>query len=309
MNHTFIVSLCLLLPLAPAVHAVSIESAFTDASVAARLAGQTRVAAASDRDTQEALLALLEDQDPAVRAQAAKALKNSVLENRRIEDRLTAIAASPTEVDSVRVEAIKSLALAAAQSNTPRRALIAETRNARNSERIRAINCKALWASTSANDARDALTTLLQDRSQPAAIRAGAAWGLWRDAAATGATQRILVDSVNDGALEASVRLEAVKSLYESMEGQRSIREAVRAVAESSTASISLRAAAILTHHRIATEYPVRRWLQDLASSSASSELRVAATQAQTAGVTPDLARYFHLSHWGRSTLDPLEAE
>ncbi len=307
MNNTPIVSLCLLL--APVVHASSLDSAFTAASVAARLAGQSRVSAASDRDTQEALLALLDDQDPAVRAQAARALKNSVLENRRIEDRLTVIAASATEVDSVRVEAIKSLALAAAQSNAPRRTLIAEARNPRNSDRIRAISCKALWASTSANDARSALTALLQDPSAPAAVRAGAAWGLWRDAAATGATQRVLVESVNDGALEASVRLEAVKSLYESMEGQRSIRDAVRAVAESIAAPVSLRAAAILAHHRISTEYPVRRWLQDLASSSAPSELRVAATQAQTAGVTPELARYFHLSNWGRSTLDPLDAQ
>ena len=299
----------LMLAGAPSARAVSLEASFEAASAASRLLGLAQIGAAGQRDTEEALLALLDDRDPAVRAQAAKALKNSALNNRRVEDRLRRVATSGSEDESVRVEAIKSLSLSAEQSNPVRRELIDAAQSVRNSDRVRAIACKALWTATSANDARAALTDILQDRATPAAVRAGAAWGLWKDASVTGSTSRALVDAVSDTALPAAVRAEAIKSLYTAMDGQRTIREAVQSVAESASAPASLRATAILAHHRISTEYTVQRWLQDLASSSAAPELRAAAVQSQTVGLSPELARYFHLSHWGRRFLDPLEAE
>ncbi len=310
MNKRPLAALCLLLSAAPASRAQTLESAFKSATESARLAGLAWAGAAGERDTEQALLALLEDRDPAVRAQAAKALRSSAPASRRVEERLREVAASRSEVEAVRVEAFKSLAFTAGQSNAARRDIIAEAEDARNPDRIRALACKALWASAGANDARNALLALLDDSSAPVAVRAGAAWGLWRDAAMTGVTQRALVAAVSDASLDPAIRLEAVKSLYDSMMmGPRAVREAVQAVADSAGAPVSVRVAAVLAHHRISTDSRVRTWLADLASSPGVPEVRMAAIQAQTLAMTPELARYFHVSFWGRHRYDPLESE
>ena len=271
-----------------------------------------RPAAFSDGNTEDQLLSLLDDWDQNVRAAAAKALKDYASTDRKVSERLAAIMENGNDNLFVRKEAIKSLSYVASQSNDLRRRIIAVAQERNNPDTVRMIACKALYSTlfpgSAANDSRDALISILGENNDRPAVRAGAAWGLFPDAAA-GRTQDALLRAANDQWLDADARAEAVKSLYFVLDQRKPVQDSLRSLADESLTAMPTRFAAVVVFHRVNADGKVSEWLQGLAKNASPVQIRTAAILAQTPGLTDELARYFHYTHLDRRTIDPLENE
>lgn len=271
-----------------------------------------RPTAFADGNTEDHLLALLDDWDPNVRAAAAKALREYAPIDRKVSDRLAAIMENGNDNPFVRKEAIKSLSFATSQSNDLRRRVIAVAQERNNPDAVRMIACKALYSTlfpgSAANDSRDALLSILEENNERPAVRAGAAWGLFPDAA-TGPTQDALLAAANDQWLDADARAEAIKSLYFVMDQRRAVQDSLRALAEEGLTAMPARFAAVVVFHRVNADHGVADWLQELAQNASPVQIRTAAILAQTPNLTEELARYFHFTNVNRRPLDPLENE
>ena len=284
-----------------------------DFSAAKRVLQAARPTAFADgENTVDHLLGLLDDSDQNVRAASAKALREYAATDRRVSDRLAGIMENGNDNLFVRKEAIKSLSPLAGQSNDVRRKMIAAAQDQNNPDSVRMIACKALYSSlfpgSAANDARDALLSILEESNERPAVRAGAAWGLFPDAA-TGKTQDALLHAAEDQWLDADARAEAIKSLYFVIDQRRSVEDSLRSLANEGLTAMPTRFAAVLVFHRVNTEHGVADWLQDLAKNASPTQIRTAAVLAQTPGLTEELARYFHFTNLNRRSLDPLENE
>jgi hypothetical protein len=303
------IALLALLVLAPAAEAASAPSFEQLIAAPARELIPAIKRQAFDGRDEESLIALLSDQDPSVRAQAARALKPYAPNSSRAEAALLGVMDDSWQPESVRREAVKSLAWAARNQRTRER-LAALARDGGQAASLRGIACKALWL-MAGQDSRTAETLrgLLDDASEPEAVRAGAAWALFA-ATRDPRTQDALRERASDGSLSTplSVRWEAVRSLYLAM-GERRVGEAVRAVAEDGWAPLPLRQAAVLAHHAVNTRQDAHQWLLELSADQSRPQLRHAALQALTDGPTLELARFFHLAQLGRQSIDPLENE
>jgi hypothetical protein len=284
----------------------------TDFAAAKHALQAVRPTAFADGNTEDHLLALLDDWDQNVRAAAAKALRAYAPTDRKVSDRLSEIMENGNDNLFVRKEAIKSLSYAASQSNDLRRRMIAVAQERNNPDTVRMIACKALYSTlfpgSAANDSRDALIWILEENNERPAVRAGAAWGLFPDAA-TGRTQDALLSAANDQWLDADARTEAVKSLYFVLDQSRAVQDSLRALAAEGFTAMPARFAAVVVFHRVNADHGVADWLQELAMNASPVQIRTAAILAQTPGLTEELARYFHFTHLNRRYIDPLENE
>lgn len=264
---------------------------------------------AFDGRDEDSLIALLSDQDPGVRAQAARALKQFALTGRKAEGALLQAMEDSWQPESVRREAAKSLAWAA-QNDRTRERLLALARDGGQSASLRGVACKSLWL-MAGRDGRtaEALRDLLSDGSEPEAVRAGAAWALFSDSGDR-RTQDALRERASDASLSTplSVRFEAARSLYLAM-GERPVRDAIRDIAEDGWAPLPLRQAAVLAHHAVNMESVAHQWLLELSADQSRPQLRQAAMEALVDGPTMELTRFFHLARLGRQYVDPLENE
>ena len=310
MNRCSLLAAVLLLAAPALARAAALEEGFAAAVHALRA---VRPAAFAEGSTQDQLLQLLDDPDQNVRAQAAKALREYAPSDRKVQDRLVAIMENGNDNLFVRKEAVKSLAVSAAQSNDLRRRLIAVAQGNNNPDTVRSIACKALYTTlapgSAANDSRDALLSLLGENNERPAVRAGAAWGLFPDAAQNGKTQDALLTAANDQWLDADARAEAIRSLYFGLDQRRAIRESLRSLVDEVLTPMPTRFAAVVVFHRVNTESAVREWLQGLARDATPTQIRTAAILAQTEGLNEDLARFFHVTDLNGRALDPLANE
>ena len=266
---------------------------------------QLKLLAFDDRD-EDSLIALLSDNDPVVRAQAARSLKPFVMTGRRAEGALLGVMADSWQPEGVRREAIKSLSWAA-QNRKTHDALVDLARDGSQASSLRAIACKALYVAAG-QDSRTAevLRGLLEDGSEQEAVRAGAAWALF-----SSVSDRKTSDALRERAADAtlstplSVRYEAVRSLYLAM-GGRPVSEAVRQIADDQWSPLPLRQAAVLAHHFVSQDSGPHQWLQALAADQSQPQLRAAALKALEPDQTLELVQYFHLSWFHRQALDPI---
>ena len=288
--------------------------ALANGSAAAKNALQTlRPAAFTDGNTKDDLLLLLDDSDQDVRAQAAKALSPYAPSDRKVSDRLAAIMDDVNDNLFVRRESVKSLAIAASQSDDLRLRMIAAAQEKKNPDQVRSIACKALYATLlPANpftDSRDALLDLLADSNGRPAVRAAAAWGLFPDAAQNPKTQDALLSAAGDQWLDSGARAEAIRSLYFPLGQNPAARESLRKLADEVLTPLPARYAAVVVFHRVHTDNAVHEWLQGLAHAASPEQIRTAAILAQTEGMTEELARYFHVTRLDGRDLDPLADE
>jgi hypothetical protein len=307
-------SLAALLLAAPAFAAAVAPAPSVDAGFAAAMHAlqAVRPAAFSDGNTVDQLLELLGDWDVNVRVSAAKALHEYAPTDRKVSDRLAEVMENGNENLFVRKEAIKSLSYSASQSDDLRRRIIAVAQVRNNPDTVRMIACKALYSTlfpgSAADDSREALLSILGENNDRPAVRAGAAWGLFPDAA-TAKTQDALLAAANDQWLDADARAEAIKSLYFVLDQSQSVRDSLRSLADEGLTAMPTRFAAVVVFHRVNTESTVSEWLQGLAKDASPVQIRTAAILALTPGLTEELARYFHFTHLNRRYIDPLENE
>lgn len=259
----------------------------------------------SPTDPARELLDLLDHQDPAVRARAARALKDYVLDS-RVERRLLDVLDRYGEQETVRRAAVKSLS--AAPNDGTRRRLLDLARRTTESANIREISFKALWLAASTEPGvRSALHDALRNAGE-AQIQAAAAWTLFA-AEQDYATRRLLVDLARDPGAPLQPRIEAVKSLMIPMIHYE-VRGPVMDLAQNLSADERLREAAILSLMGANNDYQVRVFLERAANNESAASLRRAAVSA-LGELTLEWARYFHLGGFrsrGRViTLDPIE--
>lgn len=255
----------------------------------------------SDEDR---LLDLLDDSSPAVRAQAAKSLRHYALNSYRVESKLLDTAGDSREKPEVRREAIKSLAWAAQHYNTKSRILSIATDRSE-PEDVRSIAFKSLYVvAASQYDVRSALQSALSSDGEPLAVRQGAAWTLWADSGDYSSRRALL------GALDSSeplgLRVEAAKSLFGQM-NEYDVKSRVWDYARDTRTPEDLREAAVLCLLLINRDYSVRSFLEDTARRDANQKVRLAAVKALDQGISLELVRYFHLSHYLGKFIDPLE--
>jgi hypothetical protein len=230
-----------------------------------------------------------------------------------VQDRLTLIMEAGGDNIFVRKEAIKSLSIAAALFSDLRRRMISVVQRTDDSDIVRSIACKALYSTLDpanpAADTRDALLKVLEETNGRPVVRAGAAWGLFPDAARNADTQDALLRAAGDQWLDADARAEAVRSLYFALDRRPTIRESIRSLADETLTPMPTRFAAVILFQRVNQDASVSGWLQGLAQHASPAQIRTAAVLAQTENPTEDLARYFHFTSFEGRPLDPLVNE
>lgn len=255
----------------------------------------------SDEDQ---LIRLLDDSDPAIRAEAARSLRNYALNSYRAENALIQVVENAREQEGVRREAVKSLAWAAQHHNT-KAVLQRLAENDGEAETLRAVAAKSLYVVSNDFSVRASLVKLMEDSREKAAVREGAAWGLMNAAANEWSVRTALTRIAEDSRQDAGLRVEAIKTLYGTL-GNWESRNAVERLARDSGTPEAVRETAVLCLHAANHEWTVKSFLEDL-SRSGPAKMRVAAVKAMQAGPSYELARYFHLSHYLGRFIDPLQ--
>ena len=297
------------LSLTVAVLIVAPALARADGSAAKNALQTLRPAAFTDGNTKDDLLLLLDDSDQSVRAQAAKALSPYAPSDRKVSDKLAGIMDDVNDNLFVRREAVKSLSIAASQSDDLRLRMIAAAQEKKNPDQVRSIACKALYSTLAATDSRDALLDLLGNSNERPAVRGAAAWGLFPDAAQNSKTQDALLAAAGDQWLDAGARVEAIRSLYFPLDQNSSARETLQSLVKEVLTALPVRYASVVVFHRVHAESSARDWLSELAQTGKPDQIRTAAILAQTDGMTEELARYFHVTRLDGRSLDPLADE
>lgn len=253
-------------------------------------------------DPQDRLLELLDDANPVVRAEAAKALRHYAQTDYDVQRRLIAVASSRAEVEGVRREAVKSLAWAA-QSGDAERTLLRLAEDSAELDGLRAIALKSLYVAAGRDhEARRTLLAALERGGKD--LREAAAWSLaW--ATADWNAKRELVSVASSRSEPESLRIEAFKSLIHAMSDWE-VQRLVRQTAEDKTAPVALRETAILELITINQDWQVKNFLEDTSRRGGDARLRTAAIKAM-GGWTLELARFFHLSQFRGNFIDPLE--
>ncbi|MBI3552725.1 MAG: HEAT repeat domain-containing protein [Elusimicrobia bacterium] len=262
---------------------------------------KTALHAASDEDQ---LIDLLSDRDPAVRAQAARSLRNYALTSYRAENALLESAGSDRELESVRREAIKSLAWAAQHFNTKDK-LLSIANDSRQTDSLRAIALKSLYVVTNMNDVKSSLQDTLKNGRESFSVRAAAAWSLWTQAQNDYGVRGNMLEVAQNSSESDELRVEAVKSLYAAMTDWNA-KNAVWDLSRNESLDESIREAATLCLHLVNNDWSVRNYLQDASKSSTNAKVKLAAIKA-LGGPSMELTRYFHLSHYLGRFIDPLE--
>ena len=255
----------------------------------------------SDEDQ---LINLLSDSDPAVRAQAARSLKNFALSSYRAESALLDAVESSREVEAVKREAIKSLAWAAQHSNTKDK-LVSVALDSRQTATLRAIALKSLYVVANQYDVKDKLEEVLAASREDLVVRFAAAWGLWGAALNDSHAREQLLSLAKNDREDAGLRVEAVKSLYSGM-SDWNVKDGVWALSKDERLEAPLREAATLCLHAISNDWSVRGYLEDASKNSRSSAVKLAAIKA-LGGPSLELTRYFHVSYYLGRFIDPLE--
>ncbi|MBI4425118.1 MAG: hypothetical protein HY554_15410 [Elusimicrobia bacterium] len=251
---------------------------------------------------QSALLGLLRDADPAIRARAARSLR-AYVSDFAVEGALLRTLADGAEDASVRREAARSLAPAGGRWNV-QRALLDAARGVREPA-LKALCWKALYLAGQAGfSIRRALLDALD--SGPAEERAAAAWALGASSADSQARTALIATAKDRGAPE-PLRLEAARSLAGAV-SLWDARDALVALAKDARSLETLRAEAALALVGALGDWSVQALLEELARRDASLAVRQAATRA-LGGWTLELALHFHLSQHGGRPLDPLALE
>ncbi len=245
---------------------------------------------------------LLDDPDAALRARAAKALRRYITWDERVPRKLLEVLDRAGEPDSVRRDALKSLAWAERDSVITR--LIATAISPHNSIDIRSLAHKALSLSAHSPAVVDILLATLHDSRADPEVREAAAWGLGgavdRDAAVSA-----LQETARMSWEPLPLRVEALKSLAGALSYETS-RTVVLSVAQDPAEPASLREVAILSLVMIPSDYRARRILEDAARGDPDPLLRQAAIRAM-GGLTLELARYFHFFSFLGTPIDILE--
>lgn len=254
---------------------------------------------------QDELLRLLDDADPAVRAEAAKALKGYAAYDSRVERKLLQLMSDQAEPETVRREALKSLALAAQHYNT-RDAVLDLAADGRETASLRALAYKALYfVARSDYRVTEALLRAAEREAEP--LRLGALWalsGASGDYNASAKLRRIL----DDRGEPERVRVEALKALFPQLPLRNDVHWAIRALADDSHQPEDLREAAILSLVSVNSDFTTRRILDGLSRDDRNPRLRAAAIKAP-GGFTLELARFFHTAGFQGKFIDPLENE
>ncbi len=254
---------------------------------------------------EDQLVALLDDPSPEVRAAAAKSLNDYALSSYKAEKKLLEVVDRRDEEESVKREAIKSLAWAAQHSNTRKKILEVATDN-RQTPTLRAISFKSLYVVSHEYDVRRAMQETVKDSREELAVREGAAWVLWSDSLNDSRSKNALLDVATDRDEPASLRAEAVKSLYLAMQF-RDVKDRIEDMARTEGLAESLRVPAVLCLHAVNQDWGIERLLKDLSQGSQSKAVRTAAVKAMSRGLNLELVRTFHLSHYMGRFIDPLE--
>ncbi|MBI4386119.1 MAG: HEAT repeat domain-containing protein [Elusimicrobia bacterium] len=264
---------------------------------------ERRRAQAKTDSRQEELLRLLDDGDPSVRAEAAKALKNH-LGDPQVQKRLLEVLDRYGELDRVRREIIKSLSAASPYYSVQDR-LVAAANSPSESSDIRSVALKSLFPVAVRYDIRErVLIPALEDGGRPLIERRAAAWALFANAADI-ATQQALLRVARNAREPDAFRVEAIKSLALGMP-YWAVQDPIFAIARDSGEPASVREPAILCFAMIGLTPEQLRFLRELARNESDSALRQAAIKS-LGGLTVELARYFHFAYYGDKFLDPLE--
>lgn len=252
---------------------------------------------------EDALIALLSDNDASVRATACKSLKNYALNSWRSENALLERAQDGRELESVRREAVKSLAWAA-QHWTTRDSLVRLAGDSHETLTLRAIALKSLYVIGNDWTAQRALFDAVESGELP--LRAAAAWAVAGAATSNYQAKDQLKKIVDESREPVTLRVEAVKSLYAAMTDWN-VRDLVWRLAQDSGAPRALREAATLALNAANSDWNVKSWLESEARGESDPVIRTAAIKALAAGPDWELVRYFHLSYYNGRFVDPLE--
>lgn len=264
---------------------------------------ERRRAQAKTDSRQEELLRLLDDADPSIRAEAARALKNH-LSSPAVQKKLVEALDRSGESDSVRREIIKSLSVASQLFQIQDR-LVAVANSISESSDIRSIALKSLFPVAVRYDVRDrVLIPTLEDGRRPLGERRAAAWALFGNAADI-TTQQTLLRVARNAQEPDSLRVEAIKSLALGM-SYWAVQDPIFAIARDPAEPASVREPAVLCFAMIELTSEQLRFLQGLARGDPDTALRQAAVKS-LGGLTVELARYFHFAYYAGKFLDPLE--
>ncbi|MFH1726495.1 MAG: HEAT repeat domain-containing protein [Elusimicrobiota bacterium] len=299
MKRTVILAVCLFAS-ALAARAASLESA-KSAGYASfdAIYSKGRIVKSLGRADDE-LMDLTRDADPQIRAAAAWALRDYVSGRYRVEDRLLAMALNEKEDAEVREAAIKSLSRASNHRAHDALIDLAKDRDAAAPLRVAAL--KALYSRTfDYGPAQDAALELLKDGKQPLEVRKGAAWSLFGSVGKYRSWSALLEVLQDDGE-DASLRVEAARSLYYAVFDQHKVRQAVWGIAKDAREPSDLRKTTVLALHSALSDYRIEEWLRELAQDSRQPELRLAAITALKPLMSEEMLSYFHLARYpGRS--------
>ena len=296
--------------LAPAVASAGLEGTLSSGADAfaralrtppmAAVSGLADFRAYGDEDR---LIDLLDDSDPAIRMEAAKALRRYAQTSNRAERALTDLLERSGEAAAVKKEAIKSLAWAAQHDRVED--LLRDIASGQSGPGLQPIAIKALYVVVGQkNDARRFVKDILDDSSRPLAAREAAAWTLWAGHSDND-VRRDLLDKAADSAVPLSLRVEAAKSLF-GVFNTYDVKRALGEIARDRSAPEALREPAILGHLLDNQDTSTKRLLSELAEDRAlSQKLRASAIRA-LGEFNLEIARYFHLSHFQGKFIDPL---
>jgi len=304
LTHPLLLAALVLAVAAPSQAAPTAEgAAHAGASLFLQAIETPVIASLATSRPEDRLLELLDDQDASVRAEAAKTLRHYAQTDHRVKRRLEELLEDGRQPDEVRRECAKSLAWAAQDRSTADR-ILAVARDRRLSDGLRAAAFKSLYVAAGLRGVTDALRETLADGRETVEVRSAAAWALGH-AAAEHDARRALIGTAQDRTLDASLRREAVKSLFHGLASNYDAENAVRALAEDAREPVEIREAAILELILKNQDRDAREFL-DRTTRSQEPRLRAAAIKA-LGGLTLELARFFHLSHWHGRFIDPLE--
>lgn len=261
--------------------------------------------------TEDQLIDLSRDADPAVRKAAVRGLRNWMHVS-RAKDRVLEVLRDRSERLEVRREAVKDLSVFL-NDWTSNEALRDLARDGSEPVEMRALAMKAMYnAAPLDSGLRSFLTDQIKGYWQGnVVLRRAAVWGLFRSVQNDNSVRSELLDLLRSVNEATAVRIESLKSLYLAM-ADWNVQDEMKDLAKSPYVDIDLRYGAVLALSTRQTDYDTRSLLEDLSRAGHPAALRRAATLALGDPGNEEILAYFHLSFRrmpdGRYT-DPLDGE